>query len=107
MVRLDVNFNSITNQISYNYRNNALHNQKYIDYVNGLALNKEYFTLPQIAEKMKGDPDYHHYADLLKKQEKCGDLANTIKLVARKVAQSIDSENWEELYSELSIPKDF
>ncbi len=106
MVRLDVNFNSITNQISYNHLNSTQCNQKYIDYVNGLAINKEYFSLPGMVKKMKKDPDYHHYTELLTKQKNCGDLASTIRLVAKKVAQSLEGDKWEELYSELIIPEE-
>ncbi|SET14128.1 radical SAM protein [[Clostridium] polysaccharolyticum] len=106
VTRVDVNFNSISNKICYNEAEGEESN-KYIDYINGLALNNKYDTLKEMVETIKQDTAYKAYEALLEKQKKCGSFADTFKLMGKKLAQCVGGDNWETLYSEFEIPEKF
>lgn len=103
VTRIDVRFNSISNKVCYNDKEGE-ENQKYIDYINGLALNNRYDTLADMVADMKKDPAYKEYEKLLEKQKKCKTLSDTFRLMGKKLAQCVKKDNWKELYSEFSVP---
>lgn len=106
MVKIDTNFNSIKNEISYNADNDCSCNDDMKNYLNSLALSKDYSTLPSAVQEFKADPCYKEYEALLQNQEKCGGLPDTLRLLGKHLARSVFGEQWESEYATFIVPDD-
>lgn len=103
IVRLDENYNSITNKIAFNDTESCDCNQAYRKFINDLTLTRRFELLEKSQPSLECDSCLRRYNELLIRQEKAGGIWNTARIWAEKITRELFGETdhyelpkWEE-----------
>jgi uncharacterized Fe-S cluster-containing MiaB family protein len=89
--------NSVPNETSFNKDRECLCNNMIIEVLQMIRRNvKNTDLLLEVRDTVRKDPCYEDYLKLIEKQEKAGDIKETLTTVATEIAKTMWPENWNE-----------
>lgn len=101
MAQMSPATNSIENDTSYNDRPDSLSTQLCIQALNEFQVTKDIGILLALQQTWGNDPAYKDYQILLNKQEKTGNIYDTIDLVGKELCKYLFVDQSEEKYKTL------
>lgn len=95
VVRIDSEYNSITNKVCYNANEQCKCNSEIIKFINNLVFQKNYFEIHKFLLKFQNDDCYVEYKKLLAKQKSQISVQQTIETLCKEITKSLLGEEYE------------
>lgn len=93
--------NLIDNTIPYNAKKDCICNRKIMEAIDNLNKKDGYEHFIEVRKEMHLDPCFQEYQALLRRQERCKDLKDTIQILGREITMVLWKDEGEEQYLQL------